>query len=435
MRYKILCHYRNFFVPLPPMNHELYIARRMTLNNERNEGSPSLTVALTGIVLAVVVMILSIAIVLGFKGEISGKIMHLDAHLRVTNAALGIDDNYSTVNGREIREAIASDNDFAPLVESVSLIADKSAILKTDEDFMGIIMRGVDHGYDFRYLKSKMIEGDIPNVSDTTSSLQIAISSIVADRLKLHAGDKVLTYFIDNKIKVRNMTVSGVFETDLEAFDNAYIVGGASVVQQVNGWHGDTGTHVAVNMKNTSDLETDGYRLYSLLAESTVKHESTNLFIITTTHQNNLPFFAWLQMLDMNVVIILTLMMIVAAFTLISAMLMIVLERIRVIGNFKALGATNGSIRRIFIYLTGKLIIKALIIGNVIGIGLALLQHYCHIVRLDPSAYYMPYVPISLSITHLILLNVGIIIVSYLTLLGASHIISTIKPSATMRFE
>ncbi len=206
------------------MNHELYIARRMTLNNERNEGSPSLTVALTGIVLAVVVMILSIAIVLGFKGEISGKIMHLDAHLRVTNAALGIDDNYSTVNGREIREAIASDNDFAPLVESVSLIADKSAILKTDEDFMGIIMRGVDHGYDFRYLKSKMIEGDIPNVSDTTSSLQIAISSIVADRLKLHAGDKVLTYFIDNKIKVRNMTVSGVFETDLEAFDNSYIV-------------------------------------------------------------------------------------------------------------------------------------------------------------------------------------------------------------------
>ena len=148
-----------------------------------------------------------------------------------------------------------------------------------------------------------------------------------------------------------------------------------------------------------------------------------------------LPFFAWLQMLDMNVVIILTLMMIVAAFTLISAMLMIVLERIRVIGNFKALGATNGSIRRIFIYLTGKLIIKALIIGNVIGIGLALLQKYGHIVRLDPTAYYMPYVPIHLSIPALLMLNVGIIIVSYLTLLGASHIISTIKPTATMRFE
>ncbi len=417
------------------MNHEMYIARRMTLNGERQKGSPSLTVALIGIVLAVVVMILSIAIVMGFKGEITGKIMHLDAHLRVTNAALGIDDNYATVNGREVREALAEDSTFIQLTESVSLIADKSAILKTDDDFMGIIMRGVDGGYDWRYLESKLVEGAIPVVSDTASSSEIAISKTVADRMQLHAGDKVLTYFIDNNIKVRNLTVSGVFETDLEAFDNAYIVGGIGIVQGVNGWNGDTGTQVAINMKDTRNLDRDAYDLYSLLAENTVQHESKNLFFVTDTEQNNLPFFAWLQMLDMNVVIILTLMMIVAAFTLISAMLMIVLERIRVIGNFKAMGATNGSIRRIFIYLTGKLILKALVIGNIIGIGLCLLQKYGHIVRLDPSAYYMPYVPIQLSIPALVLLNVGIIVVSYLTLLGASHIISTIKPTATMRFE
>ena len=417
------------------MNHELYIARRMTLNGERQKGSPSLTVALVGIVLAVVVMILSIAIVMGFKGEIAGKIMHLDAHLRVSNAALGIDENYATVNGREVREAIAEDGTFAPKIESLSLIADKSAILKTDDDFMGIIMRGVDAGYDWRYLESKMVEGAAPVVSDTASSNQITIAKTVADRLQLHAGDKVATYFIDDKIKVRNLEIAGVFETDLEAFDGAYILGNIGIIQGVNGWNGDTGTQVAINMKRTDDLDADAYSLYSLLAENTVQHESKNLFFVSTTHQNNLPFFAWLQMLDMNVVIILTLMMVVAAFTLISAMLMIVLERIRVIGNFKAMGATNGSIRRIFIYLTGKLILKALIIGNIIGIGLCLLQKYCHIVRLDPSAYYMPYVPIQLSIPALILLNVGILLVSYLTLLGASHIISTIKPTATMRFE
>ena len=402
---------------------------------QQQKGSPSLTVALIGIVLAVVVMILSIAIVMGFKGDISGKIMHLDAHLRVTNAALGLDDNYATVNGREVREAILADSVFVPRVESISLIADKSAILKTDEDFMGIIFRGVDEGYDFHYLESKMVEGNIPDVSDTTSVQQITISKTVADRLRLHAGDRILTYFIDSGIKVRNLTVSGVFETDLEAFDAAYIVGGIGIVQGINGWNGDTGTQVAVNMLQPDDLESDCYYLYSMLAENTVEHESKNLFFVTTTNQNNLPFFAWLQMLDMNVVIILTLMMIVAAFTLISAMLMIVLERIRVIGNFKALGATNGSIRRIFIYLTGKLILKALIIGNIIGIGLCLIQRYFHIVRLDPSAYYMPYVPISLSIPALIALNVGILVVSYLTLLLASHIISTIKPTATMRFE
>ena len=417
------------------MNHELYIARRMTLNGERRKGSPSLTVALVGIVLAVVVMILSIAIVMGFKGEISDKIMHLDAHLKITNAALGIDENYATVNGREVREAVAEDVAFAPGIESISLIADKSAILKTDQDFMGIIMRGVDGGYDWRYLHSRMVEGSEPVAGDTARGNQIAISKTVADRLQLHAGDKVLTYFIDDKIKVRNLTVSGVFETDLEAFDNAYIVGDIGIVQGVNGWHGDIGTQVAVNMTDTRDLEADAYDLYALLAQNTLKRESKNLFVVTTTHQNNLPFFAWLQMLDMNVVIILTLMMIVAAFTLISAMLMIVLERIRIIGNFKALGATNGTIRRIFIFLTGKLIVKALIVGNIIGIGLALLQQYGHIVRLDPTAYYMPYVPIHLSVPSLLALNAGIILVSYLTLLGASHIISTIKPTATMRFE
>ena len=417
------------------MNHDLYIARRLKLHGGQQKGSPSLTVALVGIVLAVVVMILSIAIVMGFKGEISGKIMHLDAHLRVSNAALGIDENYATVNGREVREAIVGDSAFAPLVESVSLIADKSAILKTDSDFMGIIMRGVDSGYDWRYLQSRLIEGVLPEVSDTASSQQIAISKLVANRLKLGSGDKVLTYFIDNSIKVRNLTVSGVFETDLDAFDGAYIVGGIGIVQGVNGWNGDTGTQVAVNMSDTRNLENDGYQLYALLAQNTVQHESKNLFFVTTTHQNNVAFFAWLEMLNMNVAVILTLMMIVAAFTLISAMLMIVLERIRVIGNFKAMGATNGTIRRIFIYLTGKLILKALIIGNVIGIGLALLQKYAHIVRLDPASYYMPYVPIHLSIPALLMLNVGIIIVSYLTLLGASHIISTIKPTATMRFE
>ena len=417
------------------MNHDLYIARRLTLHGGQQKGSPSLTVALLGIVLAVVVMILSIAIVMGFKGEISGKIMHLDAHLRVSNAALGIDENYATVNGREVREAIVGDSAFASLVESVSLIADKSAILKTDSDFMGIIMRGVDSGYDWRYLKARLIDGVLPEVSDTASSQQIAISKLVANRLKLRSGDKVMTYFIDNSIKVRNLTVSGVFETDLDAFDGAYIVGSIGIVQGVNGWNGDTGTQVAVNMSDARNLENDGYQLYALLAQNTVQHESKNLFFVTTTHQNNVAFFAWLEMLNMNVAVILTLMMIVAAFTLISAMLMIVLERIRVIGNFKAMGATNGTIRRIFIYLTGKLILKALIIGNVIGIGLALLQKYAHIVRLDPASYYMPYVPIHLSIPALLMLNVGIIIVSYLTLLGASHIISTIKPTATMRFE
>ena len=270
-------------------------------------------------------------------------------------------------------------------------------------------------------------------VAMTTALVGCLVGAMVAGSAADRFGRKPLL-MLSAVLFTVSAIATGLFN-NFTLFNIARFVGGIGIVQGVNGWNGDTGTQVAINMKRTDNLDADAYSLYSLLAENTVQHESKNLFFVSTTQQNNLPFFAWLQMLDMNVVIILTLMMIVAAFTLISAMLMIVLERIRVIGNFKAMGATNGSIRRIFIYLTGKLILKALIFGNIIGIGLCLLQKYCHIVRLDPSAYYMPYVPISLSPLALILLNAGIIVVSYLTLLGASHIISTIKPTATMRFE
>ncbi|MBQ5509214.1 MAG: FtsX-like permease family protein, partial [Muribaculaceae bacterium] len=164
-------------------------------------------------------------------------------------------------------------------------------------------------------------------------------------------------------------------------------------------------------------------------------NDNSTVYNVTSTHQNNISYFTWLSMLDMNVVIILVLMIIVSTFTLISALLMIILERIKMIGLFKALGASNHRIRRIFIYLTHKIIFKSIIIGNVIGIGLALLQQHFHIIKLNPDAYYMNYVPIDINVPMLIFLNVAIIVISYITLIGPSYIISSIKPSSTMRFE
>ena len=203
----------------------------------------------------------------------------------------------------------------------------------------------------------------------------------------------------------------------------------------MNGWNGDTGNFIGVNLRDVDHLRDDAYHLYSTLARGTCERGTSTLFFVTHTRNNNMAFFAWLSMLDMNVVIILVLMMVVAGFTLISALLMIVLERIRMIGLLKALGASNTSMRRIFIFLTQKLILKALLLGNIIGIGLALIQKCFHVVRLDPEAYYMSFVPISIDWLALLLLNVGIIVLSYLTLIGPSYIISTIKPTTTMRFE
>ena len=391
--------------------------------------------ALAGIVLAIVVMILSLAVVLGFKQEISGKIYQLDAHLKVSNAALGLDDNYATVNAQPIYKSIMADSAMAREVQSMSLIADQPAILKTDTDFEGIVYRGVDDGYDWSYLEGNLVDGRVPVIADTADVNEVLISRELADKLRLKVGDHVYTYFILQKVKVRNAHIVGIVNNDFENFDKTIIVGNIRQIQDINDWTADVGHYVGVNLRDVSHVDDDAYTLYSLLALSTYTTHNNTLHVVTNTHRNNQSFFAWLKMLDMNVAIILTLMAIVSGFTLIAAMLMIVLERIRTVGMLKALGATDTAIRNIFIFLTGKLILRALVWGNVTGLALALLQRHLHIVRLDPSAYYMPYVPIALSPLAWLLLNVGIIVVSYLTLLGPSYIVSTIKPTATMRFE
>lgn len=417
------------------MGFELFIARRVKLGRTGNAGSPGMNIALTGVVLAVVVMILSIAVVMGFKNEITGKIYSLDSHIKVTNAALGIDENYATVNGLEVREAIKSNKEFLDKIESISLIADKPAILKTDSEFKGVEYHGVDKGFDWSYLESRIVDGRVPSLADTANISEVMISQAVAKALNLKVGDKILTYFIDSKVKVRNSHVVGIFSTDFESFDNTMIVGNIALIQQVNDWHGDVGNYMGINMIDTEGINDDAYSLYSILADDCYAKHSKTLYNVSQTHSNNQAFFSWLQMLDMNVVIILALMFIVSGFTLISALLMIILERIRMIGTLKALGCDNGSIRRIFIYLTHKLIFKALVIGNIIGLGMALIQKYFHVVKLNADVYYMPYVPISINLWVLLLLNIGVIVASFVTLLGPSYVVSTIKPASTMRFE
>ena len=254
--------------------------------------------------------------------------------------------------------------------------------------------------------------------------------------MQLNVNDKILTYFIDEKVKVRNCHIVGIFNTDFESFDKNYIVGNIALLQSVNDWKAHIGNYVGVKLKNIDNIDDVAYSTFGTLATYSISdNDNSTVYNVTSTHQNNISYFTWLSMLDMNVVIILVLMIIVSTFTLISALLMIILERIKMIGLFKALGASNHSIRRIFIYLTHKIIFKSIIIGNVIGIGLALLQQHFHIIKLNPDAYYMNYVPIDINVPMLIFLNVAIIVISYITLIGPSYIISSIKPTSTMRFE
>ena len=227
----------------------------------------------------------------------------------------------------------------------------------------------------------------------------------------------------------------GVFATDFDEYDNTYILGNIKVLQNVNGWDENVGTYIGVDTRYIADVESQAYNIYNLIMKSVVANESPIMYSVSDTTRNNYAYFSWLDLLDMNVIIILILMTVVSAFTLIAGLLMIVLERINMIGMLKTLGATNGTIRRIFIYLTQKLILKSLVLGNVFGLAFALLQQYFHFVRLDAESYYIAYVPIEINWLYIILLNVGVVVVSYVTLLAPSLIVASIKPSKSIKFE
>lgn len=412
---------------------ELFIARRLRLNSKDKgvNSSPSHAIATLGVSLSIFIMILSLAIVGGFKSEIANKIYSLDSHIRVYNAALGLDDNIYTIHTDDVMPVIRST--FADdVVANMSLIADQSAIIKTADDFKGIVFKGVDGNYDWSYIGSTLVSGRLP---DRAKPEEVLISNSVAKKLRIGVGDKIYTYFCNQKIKVRRVVVTGIFNTDFDDFDSNYLLGSLTLLQGVNGWSENTGNYVGINVKDTAQIPALSYLLFSKLAASAYNTDNRTVYNVTNTTQTNASFFSWLSLLDMNVIIIICLMAIVSGFTLISVLLMIVLERIKLIGLLKTLGADGSMIRRIFILLTQKLILRSLIIGNVLGIGLALVQKYFHIIKLNPEAYYMPYVPIQIDWVAIALLNVCVFVAAYLTLLGPSHIISSIKPSTTLRYE
>ena len=412
---------------------ELFIARRLRLNSKDKgvNSSPSHAIATLGVSLSIFIMILSLAIVGGFKSEIANKIYSLDSHIRVYNAALGLDDNIYTIHTDDVMPVIRST--FADdVVANMSLIADQSAIIKTADDFKGIVFKGVDGNYDWSYIGSTLVSGRLP---DRAKPEEVLISNSVAKKLRIGVGDKIYTYFCNQKIKVRRVVVTGIFNTDFDDFDSNYLLGSLTLLQGVNGWSENTGNYVGINVKDTAQIPALSYLLFSKLAASAYNTDNRTVYNVTNTTQTNASFFSWLSLLDMNVIIIICLMAIVSGFTLISVLLMIVLERIKLIGLLKTLGADGSMIRRIFILLTQKLILRSLIIGNVLGIGLALVQKCFHIIKLNPEAYYMPYVPIQIDWLTIALLNVCVFVAAYLTLLGPSHIISSIKPSTTLRYE
>lgn len=410
------------------MKFELFIANRLKAGYNMKESSnsiPSIGIAVLGMTLALVIMIFSIVIVCGFKKEISNKIYSLDAHIKITKPAYTQSSNSpALLLSDDLTEQVLSINN----VKSICLIGEKPAVLKTNDSFKGVIYKGVADNFDWSYIKNALIDGRIPSDSIKGVS-EVVISNHISKELNLSIGDKVPTYFIDNKIKARNSIITGIYNTDFEDFDNIFIIGNIRQIQSINQWNTNQGDYIAISCDNTENIKQVNDNIKELLANEFYQYEATNIV------DNNASYFTWLDLLDMNVVIILIIMIIVSSFTLISCLLMIVLERINMIGILKTLGTSNYSIRQIFIITTNRLIWKALILSNFIAIALCYIQDKYHIIKLNPEAYYIEYVPVDINWTYIIAFNIAVIIISYLSLLVPSHVISTIEPKKTILFE
>ena len=414
------------------MNLELFIARRIHFSREgaRRVTPPAVRIAVIGIALSLAVMILSVAIMVGFKKEVCEKVIGFGSHIQITN--FDSNSSYETTP-IAVSDSLLGALKAYPGIKHVEGYATKMGILKTDTDFQGIVLKGVDADYDWSFFQSNLKEGETPVISPDKNSTDIIISRYLANLLQLKLGDAVRTYFVGEDVRARKFNIVGIYETGFTDYDKLFVMCDIKQIRKLNDWEEDEVSGLELIVDNYDALDGMVEDLYFQLIEK--QDRSGNTYYVRSIKDMNPMIFNWLDVLDVNVVVILVLIFAVAGFTMISGLLIIILERTNMIGILKALGESNASIRKIFLYISFFLIGKGMLWGDVIGVAICVIQSHFHIIKLDASTYYLDAVPIELSVPAFILLNVGALAVSMLTMLGPSYLITKIDPAKSIRFE
>ena len=414
------------------MNLELFIARRIHFSKEGNRQvtPPAVRIAIVGVALGLAVMILSVAIVIGFKKEVRNKVIGFGSHIQITN----FDNNssYETTPIAVSDSLLQALQEF-PGIKHIEGYATKMGILKTDSDFQGVVLKGIDTDYDWSFFRNNLKEGELLTIDPKKTSTDVIISRYLSDLLGLKLGDSILTYFVQEDVRARKFNIVGIYETGFMDYDKLFVLADIKQIRRLNGWEKDEVSGLELLVDDYDKLDQIAEDLYFNLVEKQDRHGNT--YFTRSIKGMNPMIFNWLDVLGVNVVVILILIFAVAGFTMISGLLIIILERTNMIGILKALGENNVSIRKIFLYISFFLIGKGMLWGNVVGIAICLIQSHFRIIKLDPSIYYLDAVPIDLSIVSLILLNIGTLCASMLMMLGPSYLITKIDPAKSIRFE
>lgn len=414
------------------MNWKLFIAKRIYRSNEGGKVSkPAIRIAMWGIAVGLAVMIVAVSVVIGFKHEVRDKVVGLGADISITN--FDIQKSYETepivVEDSLVQMLCAVDG-----VKHIQRYSTKAGMIMTDDNFLGMVLKGVAEEYDWTFIKKHLLEGEIPHFTDTASTNFTLVSRTIANKLRLKLGDKLYTYYVDgDKVRARRLQIAGIYQTNFSMYDDLFLLTDLYTVNRLNSWVSGQVSGVELEVTDYERLEDikEDIRLRVDMQTDRYGHK----YYTQTVEESNPQIFAWLDLLDLNVWVILILMTGVAGFTMISGLLIIILERTNMIGVLKALGADNWSIRKVFLSFSVFLIGRGMLWGNIFGLLFVWVQSSFHLFKLDPVTYYVDSVPVEFNLWWWVLLNVCTLLVSVLMLVGPSYLITRIHPAKSIRFE
>jgi lipoprotein-releasing system permease protein len=415
------------------MKFELFVAKRSFGRDEKNENISQklVRIAIFGIALCITVMIISISVLVGFKTEIRDKIIGFGSHIQIVN--YDSNTSFETVTPIEENSQITQQVKEIAGIKHIQPFAIKAGIIKTDNEIQGIVMKGIDSHYDWSFFKRTMVEGSAFQVTDTATTNKVVISNYLSRILKLKVNDQFTAYFVQDPPRARRFVVSGIYKTDVDEIDKTFIICDISHIQKLNNWAKNQISGYEVSLNNFNHLDETKNKIAEIVSYTTL--DQNYVLKVESIKEKYPQIFDWLNLMDMNVIVILILMLAVSGFNMIAGLIIIILDRTNMIGIFKALGVSNKSIRTIFLLQSINLIFKGLLYGNIIGIGICLIQQHFGIIRLDPTSYYVDHVPILLNIGYLIILNLGAAIVTFIMLIVPSNIISRLSPAETIKFN
>lgn len=415
------------------MNLPLFIAKRIYSDQgDRHKVSrPAIRIATIGVAIGLAVMIITVSVVLGFKHTIRDKVVGFGSHIQVMNlSSVNSTENYSIC----IDDSMVNVLEGIDGVRHVQRYSTTRGILKTDDDFLGVAFKGIGPEYELDYLKENLVDGQIPAFSDTTNTGKLLLSRIMADKLNVKTGDRIYAYFIDeDNVRTRRFTIEGIYQTNMTRFDEIICYTDLYTASKLNGWSERRCSGGEVLVSDFDKLDD----VYNTIIEKVNRTQDRDgcMFSSQTIYEAYPQIFTWLELLDINVWIILGLMICLAGITMISGLLIIILERTSMIGVLKALGSRNKMIRHTFLWFSAFIISRGLLLGDIIGIGLVLLQKLTGIIKLDPQTYYVSEAPMELNIPIIIVLNIATLLVSISVLIIPSFFISHIHPAKSMRYE